>query len=128
EGKNYKDLNFSSSHEQIAGQRQVAMEMLYQIKLRLNPDERPHQELYSLLLKSTEQLSEIAEGSKESDETVDLLNKASDSARTVLKAEWIRVKSGERPFQIARNWVAPIIIGLSLVFISVLVFTQFKQT
>ncbi|MGY3040748.1 hypothetical protein ACVWWQ_002371 [Rhodanobacter sp. TND4EL1] len=127
-GENYEKQNFPWSSEQVASQRQAASEMLYRIKLRLNPEEETHIELYRLLLVALSEQKKLSKKSFDSEPTIEAIDTASDYARPVLKAEWRRVKAGERPFQIARNWVAPVIIGLCLVFIAVLVFSQFKQT
>jgi hypothetical protein len=126
-GENYEKQNFPWSREQVAGQRQAASEMIYRIKLRLNPDEEAHIKLYELLQLALTEQKNLKKTSFDSDPTIKAIDSASDYARPVLKAEWLRVKAGERPFRIARNWVAPGIIGLCLVFIAVLVFAQFKQ-
>jgi hypothetical protein len=124
---NYEKQNFPWSSEQVAGQRQAASEMLYRIKLRLNPVEDSHKELYHLLGVALAEHKKLSKNSIDSEPTIVAIDAASDFSRTVLKTEWQRVKAGERPFQIARNWVAPAIIGLCLIFISVLLFAQFQQ-
>ena len=125
-GEKYKDQNFPWSDAQIAEQRQVALEVLYRIKLRLNPDEKEHEELLRLLNVALEAQRNMTKAQPSSDATVKAIDAASDYARPVLKTEWKRVKAGERAFRIARNWVTPIIIGVCLVFIAVLVLAQFK--
>src|SRR5665647_752957 len=48
-GKNFANTNFPASAEQVNERRQIAMETLYRIKLRLNTDEPEHKELLRLL-------------------------------------------------------------------------------
>lgn len=125
-GDKYKDQNFPWSDAQVAEQRQIALEVLYRIKLRLNPDEKEHEELLRLLNVALEEQRKMTKSEYSSDETVTAIDLASNYARPVLKTEWKRVKDGERAFRVARNWVTPIIISVCLVFIGVLVFAQFK--
>ena len=60
---------------------------------------------------------------KKSDATATLnaIELANEYARPVLKTEWQRVKEGELAFRIARNWVAPAIVLVSLAFITFVV-------
>lgn len=125
-GEKYKEQNFPWSDSQIAEQRQVALEVLYRIKLRLNPNEKEHEELFRLLKNALEEQKKMSKNASCSDATIEAIDTASDYARPVLKTEWKRVKKGERAFRIARNWVTPVIIAVCLVFIGVLVFAQFK--
>ena len=60
------------------------------------------------------------------EETMKAIERASEYAQPVLKRDWERVKSGELPFRIARNWVAPAIVVLSLLFIAWVVVGQFR--
>ena len=69
---------------------------------------------------------EIVAPNPSSDKTIEAVDLAADYARPVLKAEWKRVKSGELPFRIARNWVAPIVVILSLGFVAFLLAGNFK--
>ena len=42
---------------------------------------------------------------------------AAEYAPQILKAEWERVKRGELAFRVVRNWVAPLIVVVSLAFV-----------
>ena len=125
-GDNFSKTNRSSDAEQIAEQRLIAMQTLYRIKIRLNPNEVEHTELLRLLDRAIEELKKISEANPNSIKTIDAIDLAADFARPVLKAEWKRVKSGELPFRIARNWVAPILVILCLGFIAFLLAVKFK--
>lgn len=60
------------------------------------------------------------------EETMKAIEIASEYAQPVLKKEWERVKKGELPFRIARNWVAPAIAALSLAFIAWVLLGKFR--
>lgn len=120
-GPDYKDkVPLLISDEKIGELRYQAAEMLSKIRLRLNPDEPEHEELLRLLVKAvTIQNGTLASGGSVAD-TIEAIEAANEYARPVLKKEWKRVKEGELPFRVARNWVAPLIIFASvglLVFI-----------
>ena len=125
-GERYKDQNFPWSSVQVAGQRQMASEMLYRIKMRLNPEEPKHIELLRLLNAALDEQAKIKKPTPSSAATVVALDAAADYARPVLKVEWDRVKMGELSFRIARNWVAPVIVVFCFIFIAVLLSAQFK--
>ena len=51
------------------------------------------------------------------DQTLSAIENAADYAAQILKSEWERVKSGEFAFRIVRNWVAPAVVLIPLVFV-----------
>lgn len=106
--------------EKASELRYQAAEMLSKIKLRLNPEEAEHIELLRLLLKAVSKQNEMLTNGSNVSETLAAIEAANEYARPVLKKEWKRVKEGELPFRVARNWLAPIIflasVGL-LIFI-----------
>ena len=117
-GPDYKDkVPLLISDEKIGELRYQAAEMLSKIKLRLNPDEPEHEELLRLLVKAVSiQNESLAQGGNVAS-TLQAIEAANEYARPVLKKEWRRVKQGELPFRIARNWVAPLIFGVSVGFL-----------
>jgi hypothetical protein len=106
--------------EKVGELRYQAAEMLSKIKLRLNPEEAEHIELLRLLLRAVSKQNEMPTSGSNVSETLAAIEAANEYARPVLKKEWKRVKEGELPFRVARNWLAPIIflasVGL-LIFI-----------
>jgi hypothetical protein len=117
-GSDYKEkAMLPISDQRIGDLRHKAAETYYRIQLRLNPDEVEHVELLRLLqtaiIEQNSMLSEKADSTK----TIKAIELAAEYARPVLKNEWRRVKSGELAFRIARNWVAPIIVALCLIFV-----------
>ena len=104
--------------EKISDLRYQAGEMFSKIMLRLNPEEPEHIELLRLLRRSIdEQNAMLASGSLDVVPTLKAIDLANEYARPVLKTEWERVKKGELPFRIARNWLAPGIFLISIAFI-----------
>lgn len=104
--------------EKVSDLRYQAGEMLSKIMLRLNPDEEEHIELLRLLRRSIEeQNAMLASGSPDAAPTLKAIELANEYARPVLKKEWKRVKEGELPFRIARNWLAPCIFVASGAFL-----------
>jgi hypothetical protein len=114
-GPDYKDkVPLLIGDEKIGELRYQAAEMLSKIRLRLNPDEPEHEELLRLLVKAvTIQNGTLASGGSVAD-TIAAIEAANEYARPVLKKEWKRVKEGELPFRVARNWVAPLIFFASV--------------
>jgi len=115
------------SDEKIGELRHTAAEAFYRIKLRLNPEEAEHKELQRLLERAIEEQNAVvaSEGADERD-VLKAIDRASDFARPVLKTEWNRVKKGELPFRIARNWLAPAIVLLSIAFVVFIWLGKFK--
>jgi hypothetical protein len=126
-GPEYKEkTSLRISDEKIGDLRYQAAETLCKIQLRLNSNEPEHQELLRLLRRAiTEQNAMLSERTG-IEETMKAIERATECAQPVLKKEWERVKRGELPFRIARNWLAPAIAVLSLLFIGYLWFGTFK--
>ena len=59
----------------------------------------------------------LASGSSDVAPTLKAVDLANEYARPVLKTEWERVKKGELPFRMVRNWLAPGIFVVSIAFI-----------
>jgi hypothetical protein len=117
---------FPANAEQVVEQRQAISRFLYRIKLRLNPKEAEHIELLRLLGRALDEHLKISATNPTSDKTVETIDLAADYATLVLKTEWERVKSGELPFKIARNWVVPALVVLCLGFVAFLLAGKFK--
>jgi hypothetical protein len=117
-GPDYKEkVALLITDQKISDIRYQAAETLYRITLRLNADEAEHKELLRLLNRAISEQNKMMENKTDSAETLKAIELAAEYARPILKKEWKRVKEGELPFRIARNWVAPIIIALSIGFV-----------
>lgn len=118
-GHEYKDkVPLLIGDEKIGELRYQAAETLSRIKLRLNPEEPEHEELLRLLVKAVRIQNEaLASGGGVADALADI-EAANEYARPVLKKEWKRVKQGELPFRIARNWLTPFIFLVSIAFLA----------
>lgn len=103
--------------EKVSDLRYQAAETFSKIKLRLNADEMEHQELVRLLKRAIDEQNEMLAQQASSEKTLQAIDIANEYARPVLKKEWERVKRGELAFRIARNWLAPLIFVLSIVFV-----------
>ena len=57
-------------------------------------------------------------GRGDTDAILQAIEVAANYAPQVLKTEWKRVKHGELPYRVVRNWVAPIIFFGALLFIA----------
>ena len=126
-GPDYKDKTaLRISDEKIGDLRYQAAESLCKIQLRLNPNEPEHQELLRLLRRAVSEQNAMLINKTGIEETMKAIEMASEYAQPVLKKEWERVKNGELPFRIARNWVAPAIAALSLLFIAWVLLGKFK--
>jgi hypothetical protein len=118
-------LNISPS--KISDLRYQAAETFSRIQLRLNPDEPEHVELLRLLRRAiNEQNEALAKGTRDIGPIMEAIEAATSYAQPVLKKEWTRVKRGELPFRVARNWVAPIVVALSIAFVLFLLAGKFK--
>lgn len=117
-GSDYKEkVPLLITDEKISSIRYQAAETLYRIKLRLNADEVEHNELQRLLDRAVAEQNKMLIERTDGTETFNAIDLAAEYARPILKKEWERVKKGELPFRIARNWVAPIIVALSIAFV-----------
>ncbi|MEC5386147.1 hypothetical protein VVD49_10445 [Uliginosibacterium sp. H3] len=126
-GPDYKDKTaLRISDDKIGELRYQAAESFCKIQLRLNPGEAEHQELLRLLRRVINEQNAMLSNKAGVEGTMMALETASDYAQPVLKNEWNRVKKGELPFRIARNWVAPLILVLSLMFIAWVLLGKFK--
>jgi hypothetical protein len=126
-GPDYKDKTaLRISDEKVGDLRYQAAESLCKIQLRLNPNEPEHQELLRLLRRAISEQNAMLNNKTGIEETMKAIELVSEYAQPVLKKEWERVKKGELPFRIARNWVAPAIAALSLMFIALVLLGKFK--
>jgi hypothetical protein len=117
-GQDYDEkLLLLMTAEKISELRYQAAETFSKIKLRLNPDEAEHIELLRLLKRSIDEQNEMLANKSDATDTLLAIEIANEYARPVLKREWQRVKEGELAFRVARNWVAPAIVVVSLAFI-----------
>jgi hypothetical protein len=114
-GPDYKSkAPLSITDEKVSDLRYQAAETFCRIQLRLNPDEPEHTELLRLLRRAIEEQNTMLASGGGIDATMKAIESATAYAQPVLKKEWERVKHGELPFRIARNWVAPIVVLLSV--------------
>ncbi|BBL74796.1 hypothetical protein MishRS11D_18940 [Methylomagnum ishizawai] len=126
-GPDYKDKTaLRISDEKVGDLRYQVAESLCKIQLRLNPNEPEHQELLRLLRRAVSEQNAMVNNKTGVEETMKAIEIASEYAQPVLKKEWERVKKGELPFRIARNWVAPAIAALSLAFIAWVLLGKFR--
>ncbi|MBP9737406.1 MAG: hypothetical protein KBD82_17385 [Rhodoferax sp.] len=126
-GPDYKDKTaLRISDDKVGELRYQAAESFCKIQLRLNPNEPEHQELLRLLRRAINEQNAMLINKASIEETMKAIEMASEYAQPVLKTEWERVKKGELPFRIARNWVAPAIAALSLLFIALVLLGKFK--
>lgn len=117
-GPDYKSkVPLTISEEKISDLRYQAAETFCRIQLRLNSNEPEHVELLRLLRRAIDEQNAMLSSGGPIQPTMKAIETATEYAQPVLKAEWDRVKEGELPFRIARNWVAPIIVVLSLAFV-----------
>ena len=118
-GPEYKDkAPLLIGDEKIGELRYQAAETLSRIKLRLNPEEAEHEELLRLLVKAISIQNETLANGGDVATTLQAIEAANEYARPILKKEWKRVKQGELPFRIARNWLAPLIFIVSVAFLA----------
>lgn len=103
--------------EKVSELRYQAAETFSRIQLRLNPDEPDHVELLRLLRRAISEQNAVLASGGEIGPTLTAIETATEFAQPVLKKEWARVKQGELPFKIARNWAMPGIILLSIAFV-----------
>ena len=90
--------------------RHQAAECSYRIKLRLNQKKKPHIELESLMTESSTLVSQYFRGaSTDVNAVLDGVERTATQARTVLKAEWERVKKGELAYRAAK-WFAFLLV------------------
>lgn len=112
-GQNPVQIN----QEKISDIRYQVAEVYSRIILRLNPEEPEHEELLRLLKRAIDEQNIAIFQKTDSKKTMEAIRIATEYARPLIKKEWKRVKEGELPFRIVRNWVAPIIFALSFLAI-----------
>lgn len=103
--------------EKISEIRYQAAETRYRIQLRLNPKETEHKELLRLIQVAIFEQNNLLAGNGDVSKTLKAIEIAAEFAPQILKAEWERVKKGELAFRLARNWIAPLIVLVSLAFV-----------
>ena len=108
---------FAMNEEKISDIRYQAAETLYRIQLRLNPGEADHEELLRLMRVAIDEQNSFFKGTGDMTRTLKAVDNAAEYAPRILKAEWERVKKGEFAFRVARNWVAPAVVAISLLFV-----------
>lgn len=111
---------FAMTKEKISDLRYQVAETRYRIQLRLNPKEPEHTELLRLMQVAVAKQQEVLLGSGITENVLVAVETAAAYAPQILKSEWIRVKKGELPFRLARNWIAPSIVILSFALIFLL--------
>lgn len=117
-GPDYKEkVPLLIGDDKISELRYQAAETLSRIRLRLNPEEPEHEELLRLLVKAVRIQNEALAKGGSVQTALDAIDAANDYARPVLKKEWNRVKAGELPFRVVRNWLAPAIFLVSIAFL-----------
>lgn len=121
-----KKFQFKISDERVSDVRYQVAEVYSRIKLRLNHNEQEHLELLRLLKVAIEAQSSALQSGTDAKETLKAIETANDHATQVLKKEWSRVKRGELPFTIARNWVAPVVFLVSILLVVFIWYGTFK--
>jgi hypothetical protein len=106
--------------EKVSDLRYQVAETRYRIQLRLNPKEVEHVELFRLMRVAIDSQQDVMLGKGKTENALEAVEMAAAYAPKILKSEWERVKKGEFSFRVARNWVAPLIVVLSLVFVVLL--------
>jgi hypothetical protein len=119
-GQSENEAPFAMTKEKISDLRYQVAETRYRIQLRLNPKEAEHTELLRLMQVAITKQQEVLQGKNSTENVLQAVETAAAYGPQILKSEWDRVKKGELPFRLARNWIAPLIIILSMVFIFLL--------
>jgi len=97
--------------EKVGEIRLAAAETFYRIKLRLNPDEEKHKELLRLLSQAIAAQNAVLESDgADKRDVLAAVESAAEFAQPILKAEWNRVKRGEKAFRVARIGAVVIIV------------------
>jgi hypothetical protein len=119
-GHSENEAPFAMTKEKISDLRYQVAETRYRIQLRLNLKEAEHTELLRLMQVAITKQQEVLQGKNSTENVLQAVETAAAYGPQILKSEWDRVKKGELPFRLARNWIAPLIIILSVVFIFLL--------
>ena len=104
--------------EKISDIRYKAAETRYRIQLRLNMTEVEHKELLRLMNVAVDEQNKLLSGDGDTSSTLRAIDTAAEYAPQILKLEWERVKSGEIAFRVVRNWVTPLIVVFSFLFVA----------
>jgi hypothetical protein len=120
------DAPLAMTRERVSDLRYQVAETRYRIQLRLNPKEAEHIELLRLMGVAIAKQQEVLEGRITTEAALPAVDTAAAYAPQVLKAEWERVKKGELPFRLVRNWIAPLVVVFSIVFVALLVTGRMK--
>ena len=111
--------------EKLGEIRLAAAETFYRIKLRLNPDEEEHKELLRLLGQAiADQNAVLQSDGADKRDVLAAVDRAAEFAQPILKAEWNRVKRGEKAFRVVRIG-AVVIIAVSV--LAILMPTRLKE-
>lgn len=105
----------------VSDLRKNVAETRYRIQLRLNTNETNHRELLRLMKFAVEKQQHAISGQADTNEVMAAVEAAAEFAPQVLKSEWERVKHGELPFRVVRNWIAPIVVLLGIAFVIALI-------
>lgn len=108
------------TEEKISDLRYQIAETHYRIQLRLNPKEAEHEELLRLMQVAIEKQQNMLAGKGDTKTILQAIEVAAKYAPQILKTEWERVKSGELPYRLTRNWIAPITFFGSLLLVALL--------
>lgn len=115
--------DFKFGKDKIGNMRLAAAEPLYRIKLRLNKNEPEHKELDRLLESAMRTQNKInIEKGKDYTKALNAIDLAASYSQDILKNGWERVKLGEKSFQKVKNTVLPLIMIISVIFITILLF------
>lgn len=123
ENASAKDRNIAApvfgamTREKISEIRYQAAETYYSIRLRLNMEKAEHKELLRLMKIALDELNELLQAGGDVNLTLAAIDGASEYAPQILKKEWERVKAGELPFRVARNYLAPIVFVVPLLVV-----------
>ena len=117
---------FPMTGEKVSDIRYQAAETRYRIQLHLNPKELEHNELLRLMQVAIAAQNGFFKGSGDMASTLTAVDNAAAYAPQILKTEWERVKKGELAFRLARNWVAPAAVILSLLFVALVLAGKMK--
>lgn len=103
--------------EKISEIRYQAAETYYSIRLRLNMEKEEHKELLRLMKIALDELNKLLQSDGDVNVTLAAIDGASEYAPQILKKEWKRVKAGELPFRVTRNYLAPFVFVAPLLVV-----------
>lgn len=108
-------------HEHSKEPYKIAVGSLTKIQLRLNPEDVGRNDSKESKLKSAIDEARAAFNADKYDEIVEKCDAIRSAAAPLLKAEWDRVKEGEKSYRYIRN-ISAIALGAIAIFISLFVF------